>query len=69
MADYTGYSAFDGGEELWSTLQSNLDNWINDPENGGNSIKLPTTVERIDIADLEAVLNGEKSVDQLKCNN
>ncbi|MCX2745696.1 hypothetical protein OO013_17570 [Mangrovivirga sp. M17] len=62
-------SAFEGGEELWGTLQTNLDNWINSPENGGVSTKLSTTVERIDISDLEAVLNGDKSVDELKCNN
>lgn len=60
--------AFEGGEEIWSSLQNNLKNFINDTENGGTATVGESSIERIDIEELEAVLNGTKSVSDLGCN-
>ena len=62
------YNAFDGGEELWSNLQSNLKNFINKPENGGEASVAEPAIERINNTKLEAVLNGTKPVSELGCN-
>ena len=59
--------AFEGGEEIWSSLQNNLKNFINDTENGGTATVGESSIERIDMEELEAVLNGTKSVSDLGC--
>ncbi|NMM46847.1 hypothetical protein [Marinigracilibium pacificum] len=69
IGDIMEYSAFDGGEELWSSLQENLVSWINDPENEGKSEIIDSIIKRIDSTDLESFLNGEKSISELKCKN
>lgn len=61
-------SAFEGGEELWSNLQQNLNYFINDPTNGGSSTVGETSIERINNDLLEAVLNGQESISNLGCN-
>ena len=67
MGKLIGYEAFDGGEDIWESLQKNLSDFVNDPANGGQANVIESKVERIDIEDLEDVLVGTKPVSDLGC--
>ncbi len=59
--------AIDGGDELWSTFQNNLELFINNPINGGVSQKQTPQIERPNWEDIQDILNGEKPISDLGC--
>jgi len=60
--------AFEGADALWTSLQDNLVNYINNPNNGGSAVKDSISIERPNWDDIRDVLNGVKSIGELGCN-
>ncbi len=60
-------NAFEGGDALWKQFQSNLENYINNPSNGGVAQKLSPTIFRPNWEDVRKVLAGEKPISDLGC--
>jgi hypothetical protein len=60
--------AFQGADDLWSSFQEKLNNFVNNPINGGTSTIVTPTKNRPDWEKVEQVLNGELPVSELDCN-
>ncbi|MEQ9466623.1 MAG: hypothetical protein RLN88_04375 [Ekhidna sp.] len=61
-------SAFEGADALWSAFQDNLENYINDPANGGQAQKENPQIDRPDWDKVNEVLMGTRPISDLGCN-
>lgn len=60
-------SAFEGGDALWSQLQTNLEAFINNPASGGVAQKIDSITWRPDWEKVKAVWKGERPLSDLGC--
>lgn len=64
----TNQNDFEDADELWSALQDNLENFINNPLNGGSTQKQTPQIKRPNWETIKDVLNGDKPISDLGCN-
>ncbi|WP_170235075.1 hypothetical protein, partial [Bizionia gelidisalsuginis] len=60
-------NAFQGADDLWSSFQERLNNFINNPINGGSATISTPTKNRPDWNKVQEVLNGERPISDLGC--
>jgi hypothetical protein len=58
---------FEGADNLWETIQQNLVNHVNNPDNGGVASVINPVTWRPDWEDVKDVLNGVKPITELDC--
>lgn len=60
-------TAFEGGDALWSAFQNNLENYVNDRNNGGVAKKATPSIYRPDWSKVKDVLQGKRPMLDLGC--
>lgn len=68
MADFFATDTpFEGGDALWTSFQNKLQEFVNNPTNGGVSQKLSPVKNRPDWEKVKAVLQGSRPISDLGC--
>ena len=61
-------SAFEGGDDLWSAFQNNINNFVNSPENNGSAQIMQPEIDRPDWDKIKDVLEGNLPISEIGCN-
>lgn len=64
----TQHNAFQGADELWIAFQNNINAFVNNPLNGGESTIIPPVTNRVNWYIIKDILEGKKPISDLGCN-
>lgn len=67
VADALFEDPFQKADELWESFQENINEYINDPANGGSSNIVPSVTNRPDWEKVQDVLQGNRPISDLGC--
>lgn len=64
---FGGTTPFEGADALWKSFQQKLQDFVNNPENGGAAQKVAPTTYRPNWEKVKEVLNGNRPLSDLDC--